>query len=148
MTPAGTSNELDVQNEWEENTHTHTPPDCAVMCNLINTHTHTHTGPDCAVMCNLINTHTHTHLFYYSILHPFWYCICFRFSSFFFAVSCYFVFIMLSFELCACSSVIFFPVQQTTYRSVSQTRTVPYILVGVMAEARSVNVKNALALGE
>ena len=30
MTPAGTSNELDVQNEWEENTHTHT-------------HTHTHT---------------------------------------------------------------------------------------------------------
>ena len=36
-----------------------------------HTHTHTHqrewhrmtrmTGPDCAVMCNLINTHTHTH---------------------------------------------------------------------------------------
>ena len=24
MTPAGTPNELDVQNEWEENTHTHT----------------------------------------------------------------------------------------------------------------------------
>ena len=24
MTPAGTSNELDVQNQWEENTHTHT----------------------------------------------------------------------------------------------------------------------------
>ena len=24
MTPEGTSNELDVQNEWEENTHTHT----------------------------------------------------------------------------------------------------------------------------
>ena len=57
-----------------------TRPDCAVMCNLINTHTHTHTlilpwedqcewhrmtrmkGPDCAVMCNLINTHTHTPL--------------------------------------------------------------------------------------
>ena len=76
-----------------------TGPDCAVMCNLINTHTHTHnhththfpfvafdqrfsyqetlippwedqcewhrmtrmTGPDCAVMCNFINTHTHTH---------------------------------------------------------------------------------------
>ena len=52
-----------------------TGPDCAVMCNLINTHTHTHTpwedqcewhrvtrmiGPDCAVMCNLINTNTHT----------------------------------------------------------------------------------------
>ena len=49
--------------------------DCAVMCNLINTHTHTHippwedqceshvvtriTGSDCAIMCNLINTHTH-----------------------------------------------------------------------------------------
>ena len=57
-----------------------TGPDCAVMCNLINTHTHTQvslippredqcewhrmtrmTGPDCVVMCNLINTHTHTH---------------------------------------------------------------------------------------
>ena len=58
-----------------------TGPDCAVTCNLINTHTHTHqvslippwedqrewhrmtrmTRPDCAVMCNLINTHTHTH---------------------------------------------------------------------------------------
>ena len=24
VTPAGTSNELDVQNGWEENTHTHT----------------------------------------------------------------------------------------------------------------------------
>ena len=31
-----------------------TRPDCAVMCNLINTHTHTHTH-------NLINTHTYTH---------------------------------------------------------------------------------------
>ena len=52
-----------------------TGPDCAVMCNLMNTHTHTYTrrinasgieltrmtGPDCAVMCNLINTHTNTH---------------------------------------------------------------------------------------
>ena len=39
-----------------------TGPDCAVMCNLINTHTHARmTGPDCVVMCNLINTHTHTH---------------------------------------------------------------------------------------
>ena len=51
-----------------------TRSDCAVMCNIINTHTHTHpwedqcewhrmtrmTGPDCAVMCSLINTHTHT----------------------------------------------------------------------------------------
>ena len=41
-----------------------TGPDCAVMCNLINTHTHRRimtrmTGPDCAVMCNSINTHTH-----------------------------------------------------------------------------------------
>ena len=25
------------------------------------------TGPDCAVMCNLINTHTHTHTFFSSI---------------------------------------------------------------------------------
>ena len=57
-----------------------TGPDCAVMCNFINTHRHTQVssippwedqcewhrmtrmaGPDCAVMCNLINTHTHTH---------------------------------------------------------------------------------------
>ena len=55
-----------------------TGSDCAVMCNLINTHTQTSlippcedqcewhrmtrmTGPDCAVMCNLINTHTQTH---------------------------------------------------------------------------------------
>ena len=47
-----------------------TGPDCAVMCNLINTHTHTHThthritrmaGPDCVVMCNLINTRPHAH---------------------------------------------------------------------------------------
>ena len=56
-----------------------TGPDCAVMCNFINTHTHTQvqlippwedecewhrmtrmTRTDCAVMCNLINTHTHT----------------------------------------------------------------------------------------
>ena len=37
-----------------------TESECAVMCNLINTHTHTHTHtPDCVVMCNLINTHTH-----------------------------------------------------------------------------------------
>ena len=48
-----------------------TGPDCAVMCNSINTHTHTDredqcewhrmarvAGPDCAVMCNLINTST------------------------------------------------------------------------------------------
>ena len=65
-----------------------TGPDCAVICNSINTHTHTHTHthtqvidppwedqrewhrmtrmtrPDCAVMCNLINTHTHTHTRY------------------------------------------------------------------------------------
>ena len=66
------------QCEWHRMTRM-TRPDCAVMCNLINTHTHTHslippredqckwhrmtrmTGPDCVVMCNLINTHTHTH---------------------------------------------------------------------------------------
>ena len=68
---------------WEEQCDWHimtrmTGPDCAVMCNLINTHTHVSlilpwedqrewhrttrmTGPDCAVMCNLINIHTHTH---------------------------------------------------------------------------------------
>ena len=65
-----------------------TGPDCAVMCNLINTHTHTHTHthwedqcewhrmtrmtrPDYAVMCNFINTHTHTHArnkYHFSIL--------------------------------------------------------------------------------
>ena len=66
--------------EWHRMT-TMTGPDCAVMCNLINTHTHTHTiidplippwedqgewhrmnrttGPDWAVMCNFRNIHTH-----------------------------------------------------------------------------------------
>ena len=54
-----------------------TGPDCAVMCNLKNTHIHLippwedqcewhrmtrMTEPDCAVMCNLINTHTHTRI--------------------------------------------------------------------------------------
>ena len=34
-------------------------PDCAVMCNLINTHTHTHTHTHNTH--NLINTHTHTY---------------------------------------------------------------------------------------
>ena len=37
----------DFQNKWDDNTHIHmtktTGPDCAVMCNLINTHTHTET---------------------------------------------------------------------------------------------------------
>ena len=36
MTPAGTSNELDVQNGWEENTHTHgttTPFECGIGAN-------------------------------------------------------------------------------------------------------------------
>ena len=33
-----------------------TRPDCAVMCNLINTHTHAHTHT-----YTHINTHTHTH---------------------------------------------------------------------------------------
>ena len=32
MTPAGTSNELDVQNGWEENTHTHTQQNVLVDC--------------------------------------------------------------------------------------------------------------------
>ena len=51
MTPAGTSNELDVQNGWEENTHTHTTPGavCAVhtssfvwkyVCWLVDTYDH------------------------------------------------------------------------------------------------------------
>ena len=42
---------------WEDQCEWHimtrmTGPNCAVMCNLINTHT-------CVVRCNLINTHTH-----------------------------------------------------------------------------------------
>ena len=51
MTPAGTSNELDLQNEWEENTHTHThtahsdrrprppppPPKCSRAHGCLNT---------------------------------------------------------------------------------------------------------------
>ena len=74
---------------WEDQREWHgmprmTGPNCAVMCNLINTRTHTHTpsvasdqrfsedqceghrvtkmtGPGCAVMFDLIITHTHTH---------------------------------------------------------------------------------------
>ena len=58
VTPAGTSNELDVQNRWEENTHTHTHthmiPPWEDQCEW---HRMTRmTGPDRAVMCNLINT--------------------------------------------------------------------------------------------
>ena len=40
MTPAGTSNELDVQNEWEENTHTHTH---TIVCAALRLH-----GPNAA----------------------------------------------------------------------------------------------------
>ena len=75
------------QCEWYRMTRM-TRPDCAVMCNLINTHTHTHTHtpwedqrewhrmtrmtrPDCAVMCNLTKKHTHTHThFVTSIIDP------------------------------------------------------------------------------
>ena len=66
VTPAGTS--IEVQNEWEENTHTDqcewhrmtrmTGPDCVVMCNLINTHTHTHTHMVEARSVNVKNTTT------------------------------------------------------------------------------------------
>ena len=58
VTPAGTFNELDVQNKWEENTHTLTHPwEDQCECHRITRMA----GPDCAVMCNLINMHTHTH---------------------------------------------------------------------------------------
>ena len=40
MTPAGTSNDLDVQNEWEENTHTH----CSIYLVIHNTDLH-HSPP-------------------------------------------------------------------------------------------------------
>ena len=55
--------------EWEENTHTHTHSEVFVT-GIIDPpledqrewHRMTRmTRPDCAVMCNLINTHTHTH---------------------------------------------------------------------------------------
>ena len=60
MTPAGTSNELDVQDEWEE-THTHTVSLIPPREDQCEWHRMTRmTGPDCVVMCNLINTHTHT----------------------------------------------------------------------------------------
>ena len=35
MTPAGTSNELDVQNEWEEDTRTHTIPGVLVYRKIL-----------------------------------------------------------------------------------------------------------------
>ena len=54
----------DVRNKWDEHTHTHThtssidPP----WEDQREWHRMTRmTRPDCAVMCNLINTHTHTH---------------------------------------------------------------------------------------
>ena len=47
------SNKLDVQNKWEENTHT--SPLGRINASGRMTRM---TGPDCAVMCNLINTHT------------------------------------------------------------------------------------------
>ena len=43
MTPAGTSNELDVQNEWEENTHTH----CMYSMYSIDTVVHGDMGLSC-----------------------------------------------------------------------------------------------------
>ena len=64
VTPAGTSNELDVQNEWEENTHTHKHTLIPPWEDQCEWHRMTRmTRPDCAIMCNLINTHTHiTHI--------------------------------------------------------------------------------------
>ena len=61
MTPAGISTSLTSRiNGMTTNKHTHTliPPwedqrEWHIMTRM--------TGPDCAVMCNLINTHTHTH---------------------------------------------------------------------------------------
>ena len=35
MTPAGTSNELDVQNGWEENKHTHTHTLIELYCSIV-----------------------------------------------------------------------------------------------------------------
>ena len=43
MTPAGTSNELDFQNEWEENTHTHIIYDNSVIelyCNKMSSYSY------------------------------------------------------------------------------------------------------------
>ena len=39
VTPAGTSNELDVQNEWEENTHTHTQSATLVHATMVHSPT-------------------------------------------------------------------------------------------------------------
>ena len=55
MTPAGTSTNLTSRINGMS-THTHIPPwedqcEWNIMTRMI--------GPDCAVMCNLINTHTH-----------------------------------------------------------------------------------------
>ena len=66
-----------------------TRPDCAVMCNLINTYIHTllppwedqrewhrmtrMTRPDCAVMCNLINIHTYINTYIHTYIHTYIY---------------------------------------------------------------------------
>ena len=68
VTPAGTFNELDVQNKWEENTQTHKHIQTRINTYIppwedqCEWHRMTRmTGPECAVMCNLINIHTYIH---------------------------------------------------------------------------------------
>ena len=56
MTPAGTSNELDVQNGWEENTHTHTlerfSKDAGILADLVHLHEQpSKVGPETALEC-------------------------------------------------------------------------------------------------
>ena len=49
-----------LSNLIHTHTHTHIPP-WEDQCEWHRMTINRMTGPDCAVMCNLINTHTHTH---------------------------------------------------------------------------------------
>ena len=52
MTPAGTSNELDVQNEWEQNTHTHTHYRYFIYyCTLLHSSTAKYTNRTYTAVC-------------------------------------------------------------------------------------------------
>ena len=63
MTPAGIRpTSLMSRMNGKKTQHTHTVPLIPLWEDQCEWHRMTRmTGPDCAVMCNLINTHTHTH---------------------------------------------------------------------------------------
>ena len=69
VTPAGTSTNLTSRiNGMVTQAHTHTVSLVPPWEDQREWHRMTRmTGPDCAVMCNLINTHTHTHTYTHNV---------------------------------------------------------------------------------